>query len=206
MDIDSDEYYSQLYEKKQTKKSTLINSNSNDKSNDNNIGSLFINNITLIVASIYLWILFGMFGDFIGCSMKKKIKENIFVKHVLFIFSIFLLFTVISDTTDPVYKIYLQTILLYGIYLLLSKIPFAYSIIVIFLLFIDQSINAHISNITNNNNDVNIDIYNNIRKIILYIFYSVIAVGFITYTAKQYIEFGSEFSFYKLFFTFTCKE
>jgi hypothetical protein len=101
--------------------------------------------------------------------------------------------------------IWLKTLIVYGLFLFMVKSKWYFSVPVLLLLVIDQSIKAHYMYIENNDKkNASLPMFASWRDKISYLIYATIAVGFIAYTIRQYNEFGNEFSIIKLLFHYEC--
>ena len=88
---------------------------------------------------------------------------------------------------------------------MMIKSKWYYSIPVLTLLIIDQSIKAHIQYLTNTNpSNTNINYYTKLRDAVYKVIVTLIIVGFVHYAYRQYIEFGPDFSWSKLIFSSKC--
>jgi hypothetical protein len=158
------------------------------------------------MAALYLWLLFGFLSTMVSCDFQRWMKDNLLVRHFIGIISFFFLFTIL-DTSNKTFIgiIWLKTFIVYGVFLLMVKSKWYFSVPVVFLLIIDQSLKAHYSYVQNNNkNDNTLPAINQWRDNLSYIIYTVIFIGFITYGIRQYNEFGENFSFTKLLFHYGC--
>jgi len=165
-----------------------------------------------LIASIYFWLLFGSLGDTISCDLKKAFQYPIF-RHFTAIISIFLLFVIIDKNEKGAYEIWKNTFILYVFYVLLTKSKLYFSIPIILLVLIDQTISSE--NIylkksfeENNKNKTTLELvekYEKIRKYIQYIIIVLIIIGFIHYYLRQKNKFGNKFDNFKFIFDIDCK-
>ena len=163
------------------------------------------------IIGLYLWLLFGYLSTMISCDIKKLMNNDIF-RHVIGIIAFFFLFTLIDTNNDmDVKDLWKKTIIVYIIFLLMTKSKWYYSIPVLILLVIDQSLKGEMDYIDNkkdvtDENKRTKTTYEGIRKILYKIILVLIFIGFIDYMIRQYLEYGNNFSFLKLMFTYTCKK
>lgn len=158
-----------------------------------------------ILSSAILWIVLGFFMNVISCDIQYLMTNNAIFKHALGIVSFFFLFSVIGNKNKShIGSIWLKTIIIYVLFILLSKSKWYFSIPVIVLLLIDQSI--YIQEQYNQQNHINFnkESYETCRKFIEYVIYGLIIVSFVIYSIRQYNEFGENFKFSKLFLDFSC--
>jgi hypothetical protein len=100
--------------------------------------------------------------------------------------------------------IWIKTIILYILFILLSKSKWYFSFVVILLLILDQSIaiqNKYKLNINKKIDETNTNL---IRKIIRYSIFIIIIIGFLSYLIRQYNEFQGNFDITKLLFDYKC--
>ena len=173
--------------------------------------------IRTAVAGLYLWLLFGFLSSIVSCDIKRLMTHNVFFRHVVGIISFFLLFTVLEpDNEMDVVSIWIKTFYIYLIFLLMTKSKWYFSIPVLLLLLVDQSLKFQINfekkkevkdadlgengtgeNVENGENDSIIVRYENIRNKLNVSIIALIVVGFLHYTFRQYNEFGPKFSLIK---------
>ena len=186
--------------------------------------------IRTAIAGLYLWLLFGFLSTIVSCDIKRLMTHNVFFRHVVGIISFFLLFTVIEVESEmDVLSIWIKTIYIYFIFLLMTKSKWYFSIPVLFLLLVDQSLKFQINfekkkevnkdlgekgekgengngeNVENGENDSIIVRYENIRNKLNVSMIALIVVGFLHYTFRQYNEFGPKFSLIKLVLYHSCR-
>ena len=166
-----------------------------------------------LLASIYFWLLFGGIGDTISCDL-KKLFSNPYFRHFTAIISIFLLFVIIEKSKEGAYQIWKNTIILYIFYVLFTKSKFYFSIPVLILVLIDQTINSEnlflkeksLTKDAENNYILIISKYNTYRSYIHYIILFLIISGFIHYYFRQKNKFKDKFSIFKFIFDINCKQ
>ena len=166
--------------------------------------------IRTAIAGLYLWLLFGFLSSIVSCDVKRLMTNNVFVRHIVGIISFFLLFTVIeSDNQLDVFSIWTKTVYIYFIFLLMTKSKWYFSIPVLLLLVVDQSLKFQIkfeeSRKENKENDPTILRYENIRNNLYVCIIALIVAGFVHYAFRQYNEYGSKFSLVKLLLYHSCR-
>lgn len=155
----------------------------------------------------YLWLLFGFLSSIINCDIKRLMTTNPYIRHIVGIISLFLLFTVVETENElNIFSIWTKTFFIYFIFLLMTKSKWYFSIPVFLLLIIDQSLKFQImfEEKRKTNKEV-IMRYENIRNNLYIIILGVIVAGFLHYAAIQYNYYGSRFSLVKLFLHNNCK-
>ena len=189
--------------------------------------------IRTAIAGLYLWLLFGFLSTIVSCDIKQLMTHNMVFRHTVGIISFFLLFTVIERDNDmDISNVWIKTIYIYFIFLLMTKSKWYFSIPVLFLLVVDQSLKFQImfeenkkekkgkevtkvteitgvTEGTDGTEGTEIDLvmarYENIRSKLNVCIIALIVVGFLHYTFRQYNEFGTKFSFVKLLLYHSCK-
>lgn len=171
--------------------------------------------IRTAITGLYLWLLFGFLSSIVSCDVKRLMTHNVFVRHIVGIISFFLLFTVIESNNQlDVFSIWTKTVYIYFIFLLMTKSKWYFSIPVLLLLVVDQSLKFQIKfeesrkenkEKENKENDPTILRYENIRNNLYVCIIALIVAGFVHYTFRQYNEYGSKFSLVKLLLYHSCR-
>jgi hypothetical protein len=113
-----------------------------------------------------------------------------------------------------VFSIWTKTVYIYFIFLLMTKSKWYFSIPVLLLLVVDQSLKFQIKfeesrkenkEKENKENDPTILRYENIRNNLYVCIIALIVAGFVHYTFRQYNEYGSKFSLVKLLLYHSCR-
>ena len=162
------------------------------------------------LAALYLWLLFGFLSTMVSCDLQKWMMKNTLFRHVIGIIAFFFLFTVLETPGNiSVEKIWTKTIIIYFIYIIITKSRWQFALPVLILLVIDQSIAVHIryikSNTDNNVDTTNvIEYWNNIRNYLDILMIILIIVGTIHYIKYQSNNYGKDFSWNKFFFVNSC--
>ena len=165
------------------------------------------------IAGLYLWLLFGFLSSIVSCDIKKLINENVYFRHFVGLISFFLLFAITDKDVDNdlnISRIWMNTFFVYLLFLLMTKSKWYFSIPVLLLIVIDQSYKFQIEFIQKDKKKSSkqidkVNTYEKIRKYTYAAMITLIVMGFIHYTIRQYKHFGSKFSFIKLIFYNTCK-
>ena len=159
------------------------------------------------ISGLYLWLLFGFLSTMVSCDI-KQFMDNVYFRHFIGLIAFFLLFTITDKDNDlDIGGIWIKTFFVYFIFLMMTKSKWFFSIPVLLLLIIDQSYKFEIEFIQKDKKEINkIQKYENIRKYLYYVIMTLIVIGFIHYTLKQYNQYGSKFSFTKLLLYHTCKK
>ena len=186
--------------------------------------------IRTAIAGLYLWLLFGFLSSIVSCDIKRLMTHNVFFRHVVGVISFFLLFTVIEpDNEMDVVSIWIKTFYIYLIFLLMTKSKWYFSIPVLLLLLVDQSLKfqlnfekqkevkekgengenvkkiENVEKVETGENGSTIVRYENIRNKLNVSIIALIVVGFLHYTYRQYNVFGPKFSLVKLILYHSCR-
>ena len=174
---------------------------------DTTINDLFDTRTAL--SGLYLWLLFGYLSSMISCDLQKLMTENNAIRHIVGIIAFFFLFTLIDSQNKShihIGYIWLKTLIVYLIFILMTKSKWYFSISVLLLLIIDQSIKLHHDYMKNRNKqDPGLGSLITWRNYLSIGIYTIIGIGFIHYGLRQYKHFGSTFSWIKLLLHYGCK-
>ena len=160
------------------------------------------------LTGLYLWLLFGFLSTMVSCDIQQWMHHSIVFRHFVGIIAFFFLFTVIDkDNKSHISLLWLKTFFIYGIFLLMVKSKWYFSIPVLLLLVIDETIKLHYDYLKRNSEKPETleawdHIRNNINKLII----GLIVIGFGDYAFRHYKEFGKDFSLTNLLFKYECKQ
>jgi hypothetical protein len=160
------------------------------------------------LSGLYLWLLFGYLSSMVSCDMQKWMNDSILFRHFVGIIAFFFLFTIIdTNNISPIYIIWGKTIFIYFIFLLMIKSKWYFSLPVLIILIIDQSLKSHSDYLNKTKpDDKQILELNKTRNALYIAMLSLIVIGFIHYFFRQLYEFGPNFSFTKLLFSSKCEK
>ena len=168
---------------------------------------------TTALTSLYLWLLLGFLSTMISCDFKKWIDSNIWFRHIIGLVGFFFLFTVIDASNRSSLGItFVKTFFVYGIFLLMVKSKWYFSLPVLGLLVVDQGIKVHLEHAKQNESkegaskDSSIPLYERIRNILNIVIIAIIIIGFFMYAIRQKEEFGASFSWMKLLLHYGCSK
>lgn len=159
------------------------------------------------LSALYLWLLFGFLSTMVSCDLQRWMIHNPLFRHFIGIIAFFFLFTVLDTTgTYSVIQIWTKTIVVYLIYLLMTKSKWQFALPVLILLIIDQTIALHIKYIKSKSNkqEQSINEWNSRRNVLDMIMVACIVMGVVHYIIRQKAEFGNAFSWSKFFFVSRC--
>ena len=163
--------------------------------------------VIFLIASIYLWLIFGFLSDTISCDMKLFL-DNIFFRQIAAISSIFLLFALIDQSKHSAMFIWKNTLIVYILYLAIIKNKWYFSIPIFICMIIHQTINSEIvyleKQAEEDNNKINN--YKKYKNYLSYIIIALVVVGFIHYFIKQKQDKQSNFDYMKFLFSSKCKK
>ena len=156
------------------------------------------------LSALYLWLLFGYLSSMIGCDLQRWMTDNQAFRHVVGIVAFFLLFALFDNTAHiDIGSIILKTFLVYGVFILMTKSKWYFSIPTLLLLVVDQGLKYQATYLEKEKKSHNnID---RVRDYLNYLIITLIVVGFVVYGARQYSAFGKDFSFIKLLFSNKCQ-
>ena len=155
------------------------------------------------IASLYLWLLFGLLSTMVSCDLQDWIRSSPLFRHFIGIVAFFFLFITINPDKLSIGLLWTKTIAMYGIFLLITKSKWYFTIPLILTLVLDQSIKIYSEDEANKG--VNPDTIRIIREILNILMIVIIVAGFSLYAYRQSQHFGSSFSWTKLLFYSTCK-
>lgn len=129
-----------------------------------------------IYCEIFFFFILIITGSFISelfnCSIKNILKHNIYIKHIFGLFIMYFLATVsntnLNNNSEYIKKGFylLIAIVLYLIFILISKMYYIYAFIILFLIFtiyiINTTLYSHLTHLYIQNNDDNEDTDNDI--------------------------------------------
>jgi hypothetical protein len=124
-------------------------------------------------------------------------------RHFIGIIAFFFLFITINPDKVSIGLLWTKTIVMYGIFLLITKSKWYFTIPLILTLVIDQSIKIYSED--ESIADKNQDTIRIVREILNILMIVIIVAGFLFYAYRQSQHFGSSFSWTKLLFYSTCK-
>lgn len=165
------------------------------------IWNVFI--LFLIIASNYI-------GELFPCRVQNLLSSNIYLKHFI-AFLTLMFFVVLTDSSSQQKEfklIFTDSLKLYVLWLFLinnDKKFFVIALILLGIIYIIQLIKNDFKEKINKKKNIE---YNeeilkytlNIEKIIYYIFFIVLIIGFIIYMGEKKIEYKNKFSYFTFIF------
>ena len=153
--------------------------------------------ITTILFLFYLNLTLA-YKPIFNCDLQRLLQQNVYVNH-LFTFFCFLYIIVLTDNTISFSQIWWKTLLIYGLFVMLTKSKIEYVGIVLLLLLVDQCVNSTIQTKLQKNTDEDVSKLKTARTYIKYVIFGVILIGFISYFFRQRAD-HKDFSFLTLLF------
>lgn len=151
--------------------------------------------LTTILLLFYLNLVLA-YKPIFNCDVQRLLQKNVYANH-LFTFFCFLYIIILSDNTLSLQQIWWKSVLIYILFIMLTKSKIEFIGVVLLLLIIDQCINSIIEEKLKKDEDVS-----KLKLARTYIKYGIIAVisiGFIFYFFKQKND-HKDFSLLSLFF------
>lgn len=138
--------------------------------------------VSYALSSMYLWLIFGFLSTLINCDLQKVIQKDTKVAYFGAFISLFFLFTIVDPNNKlPLYIIWGKTVLVFIVFIMLTKSKYYFSIPVISILLIMQSISYHIRYLEGKNKDVDTSRYITINRYLNIAVIMIIIIGFIHY-------------------------
>ena len=164
---------------------------------------------TNALSSMYLWIIFAYLSTLLNCDLQRFIKSHPLVMHVVGLTAFFFLFTLLdSKNQTSLGLVWFKTLVIYVLFVLMTKSRWYFVVPVLGLLLLDQSLKRDIGFKEASGKDVSIEKerqlaishYLNILIIVL------IFIGTAHYMFIQYNDHKKNFSLFTFFFGWkNCK-
>jgi len=164
---------------------------------------------TSALAGMFLWLIFGYLTVMVNCDLQRAIMKNPLVIHVCGLTAFIFLFTLLDGDNDgPVYKLLLQSVAVYALFVMMTKSKWYFVSLVLLLLLADQLLKKHVdfkraaaSSDASNASEVEalVVLQARVSTAILCSIVLIVFVGTAHYAYLQRIEYGKNFSWYKLF-------
>lgn len=176
---------------------------------------------TNALSGMFLWLIFGYLSAMINCDLQRYLLNHPIAIHLFAIIAFFFLFAVIdSNNKHSIGVIWIKTVIIYILFVLMTKSKWYFVIPVLVMLLVDQSLKrdlafykARLDEAKESEKEVKgkdyeeREVFQQKLSVILNIAILVtILIGTIHYMYLQWIEYGSEFSLYQFFFSLQkCK-
>lgn len=149
--------------------------------------------VAVVVVIVYISST-GKVGELINCSVRSMVERHLWLRHVVFIISIFLIRSLaIFEKQYPdssLSRIWVFTFSVYALFILATKTKWPFVVAALTLLFISENLNIY--------DDANE--YSSFNSAMFYTAIGLIVVGFVHYLWLQKRERGKKFSLYAFWF------
>ena len=161
---------------------------------------------TTSLSNVYLWIIFGYLSSMIGCDVQNLMINNLTVRHIVGLVTFFFLFTSIDKNSahQHVAILWLKTIILYVIFIMVSKSSWHFSAPVLVLLVIDMCIKTQEDYYSTNGIYYNIQLYSTIHKVIYITIVLLAFIGILANGVYEKEQLGDAFNLTKFVFDYKC--
>jgi len=162
------------------------------------------------LSGLYLWLLFGFLSTMVSCDLQRWMRDSLPFRHLVGIIAFFFLFTILdSGNKAPVIALWVKTLFIYGMFLMMVKSKWYFSIPVLITLVIDQSVKTHTEYLNKHSDkhpgaEEEIKNLDYARKILNYVIIALVIVGFGHYMLRQMAEFGDDFNMVTFLFSYGC--
>lgn len=159
------------------------------------------------LAALYLWLMFSYLSSLLNCDLQRVLHNNVYVKNLFGLIAFYFLFTILDpNSTTSVGVTFAKTIIVYLLFMMVTKSKWYFSVTAIALLLVDQILKNHISYLRRNDASINVDRYEKVRFALQITMIILIIVGYIHYFAFQWYDHRDDFSWLKFIFgTIRCK-
>lgn len=165
---------------------------------------------TNALSGMFLWIIFGYLATLLNCDLQRFIIRNPLSVHLIGLTAFFFLFTLIdTNNKTSLWIITVKTILIYVLFVLMTKSKWYFVVPVLVLLLVDQAIKKHlaIQQASGGSTSSLEETQKRATQILNVLIISIILIGTMQYMYLQYLEYGKRFSLYKFFFGVSkCKD
>lgn len=164
---------------------------------------------TNALSGMFLWLTFGYLSVLLNCDLQRFLQQHPLVLHAFGLIAFFFLFTLLDSSNDTsLGLLVLKNIIVYVLFVLMTKSKWYFVVPVVGLLLVDQVIKKrlNITEAAGNDSVQQQEFQKKINMIINIMIITLIIVGSIHYMILQRIEYKNRFSFYKFFLGLTvCK-
>lgn len=157
---------------------------------------------TYALSSMFLWVAFSLLVVLLNCDIQRLVKSNPIAMHLLGLTAFFFLFTLLdTNNKQALYIIYIKTVLVYFLFVLMTKSKWYFIVPVLLMLLIDQSIKKQVAIDKANDRDVTQlqEKQIQITKALNVLIIVTMVVGSLHYMYLQKLQHKSQFSLYKFF-------
>lgn len=163
--------------------------------------------ITNALTGVYVWILFGFLSSMLNCDLQRFLRANPLFIHLIGFISVFLLFTLLESKDEfNLMFLVVKTIIVYFLFLFMTKSKWYFTFPVLIMLMLDQIIKKQIE-IQKRKGEESIK-QEQFTNVLTYIIIFCIIFGTLHYIYLQKLEYKNKFSLYKflLMTNIKCKK
>lgn len=144
----------------------------------------------------------------VSCDMQTWMRDNVAFRHFTGIVAFFLLFTVLDQKNHlPVRDTWIKTFIVYVVFVMMTKSKWYFSLPVLLVLVVDQTIRAHVQYLQKTHSEKRADdirFWNDVQTKLNYVLAVLIVSGAIHYAYRQRKEFKEGFTWSKFMLTSKC--
>jgi hypothetical protein len=159
---------------------------------------------TNALSGMFLWIIFGYLATLLNCDLQRFLRTNPLWIHAFGLTAFFFLFTILDANNKSVYQVWLKTLMVYILFVLMTKSKWYFIVPVIILLLVDQTIKKDLA-FRKSSQLENLEQYEEIQEIITRFLniciIVLILIGAIHYAYIQKRD-HTDFTWFKFLFTF----
>lgn len=164
---------------------------------------------TNALSGMFLWIIFGYLATMLNCDLQRFISMHPLFVHFMGLTAFFFLFTILdSQNKSSLNLIYLKTVLVYALFVMMTKSKWYFVVPVLMLLLVDQATKKQLAFDKAGGKDTSSqeERQEAITRILNVMIIVLIVIGTLHYMYLQYIEYGDKFSYFQFFFGMSkCK-
>lgn len=160
------------------------------------IETVRLNDIFNAIIILIILIHGGFIDEIAGCSV-NRFGRNMYTKYIIVFFIIYISIDLQVDNKISPIKNFINSIKIWILYYLFSKLNYTFTLFVICLLILDYVINSYKKYYYSNNNYDMGDKLSTYLNYLQYFTMGIIFIGFIVYLNKQYKDHGKNFNMFK---------
>jgi hypothetical protein len=162
----------------------------------------FINPLFLL----FLTISGNFLAPLFPCQVQELFTNSIFHKHILAFFTLFFSIILASDATKDLKLLFKKTILLYLLFVLITKMDKNFFLLFLFILSAKYLLEKQTDNLPKDTPEETLNNYNKMNKMLQYTLIIIGIIGFLIYLGEKKYEYGTDFDFSTFIFGKTvCK-
>ncbi len=162
----------------------------------------FINPLFLL----FLTISGNFLAQLFPCQVQELFTTSIFHKHILAFFTLFFAIVLASDSTNNLTLLFRKTILLYLLFVLITRMDKNFFLLFLFILAAKYLLEKEIDNLPKDTPEKTLNKYSQLNKLLQYSLIIIGIAGFVIYLGEKKYEYGKDFDFNTFIFGKTvCK-